>query len=96
MELKTPLTLIRQGVGYLEYGQGNLNYYERQIVDKDIQRSATIVTLGSITVGAEAMDIHLSSEPNTVKNNLLRAGCRAVAVGAGYLTARTIGALSEE
>jgi hypothetical protein len=65
----------------------------RERVHATILDTAITATLGSITVAAEAIDIHLSSEPNTVKNNLTRAGCRVVALGAGYLTAQCIAEL---
>jgi hypothetical protein len=65
-------------------------------VNQYVMESALTLTFGSITIGAEAMDMSLSTRPNTIQNNLARAGYRAVAIGAGYLTAKTLQEFGED
>jgi len=95
MELKNPLAGIQKSVSHQIYRYKHLAGV-RENVHTGIFLTATTLTLGSVTIAAEAMDIHLSSEPDTVQNSLLRASCRAVAIGAGYLTAKTVGEVFAE
>jgi hypothetical protein len=67
--------------------------HAREDINTTIFQTAATLALGSLTVGAEAMNLHLSHQEDTIQNNLMRASCKAVVLGAGYLTTQAVGEL---
>jgi len=81
-------------IGHEIHRYRHVNYVHEDVNAAILQTAATLA-LGSLTVGAEAMNLHLSHQQDTIQNNLMRASCKAVVLGAGYLTTQAVGELFE-